>query len=67
MYNGIYFIVTGGGGAPLYDQSRASPYSQMFIKTYHFCQLSVADNQLTLDVWDPIPQRIDQVRILSKR
>ena len=49
-YNDIYYIVTGGGGAPLRDQARTSPYSQLFIKTYHFCKLSLIDNKLIIEV-----------------
>jgi len=37
MYNGTYYIVSGGGGAPLYDSSRANAYSEFFAKVYHFC------------------------------
>lgn len=60
LYNNIYYIVTGGGGAPLYDQTRTSPYSQIFIKAYHFCKLSVIDNQVIIEVYDIDSKLIDQ-------
>jgi hypothetical protein len=32
---GTVYIVTGGGGAPLYDQVSSNPYSVYFTRTYH--------------------------------
>ncbi|MBA7525653.1 3',5'-cyclic adenosine monophosphate phosphodiesterase CpdA [subsurface metagenome] len=60
LYNNIYYIVTGGGGAPLYDQARTSPYSQLFIKTYHFCKLSIVNDQLIIEVYDIDSNLIDK-------
>jgi 3',5'-cyclic AMP phosphodiesterase CpdA len=34
--NGVVYIVTGGGGAPLYDKETSNPYSVYWAKTYHF-------------------------------
>jgi 3',5'-cyclic AMP phosphodiesterase CpdA len=59
LHNDIYYIVTGGGGAPLYDQERYSPESQVYITTYHFCRLSVVGDQLAVDVFDAGGDRID--------
>jgi len=63
LYNNIYYIVTGGGGAPLYDQARTSSYSQLFIKTYHFCKLSLVNNQLIIEVYDIDSNLIDKFMI----
>lgn len=60
LYNNIYYIVTGGGGAPLYDQARTSPYSQLFIKAYHFCKLSIINDQLIIEIYDIDSNLIDQ-------
>jgi 3',5'-cyclic AMP phosphodiesterase CpdA len=60
LYNNIYYIVTGGGGAPLYDQARTSPYSQLFIKAYHFCKLFIINNQLIIEVYDIDSNLIDR-------
>jgi predicted phosphodiesterase len=57
---GIYYIVTGGGGAPLYDQARTHPCSQLFLKTYHFCKLSSIGDSLIVKVYDNSSQLIDQ-------
>lgn len=50
-YNTVYYIVTGGGGAPLYAQERHSVYSQLFASTHHFCRLRI-DGNLILEVYD---------------
>ena len=63
LYHNIYYVVTGGGGAPLYGQARKSPYSQLFIKAYHFCKLSLINNQLIIEVYDINSNLIDRLVI----
>lgn len=63
LRNNIYYIVTGGGGAPLHDQVRASPHSQVFIKVHHFCRLTVGENLITLSVFDIDSNLIDIVTV----
>lgn len=63
LYNNIYYIVTAGGGAPLHDQKRTSPYLQKFIKTYHFCLLSMEDGFLAIKVLDPHLNLIDEFKV----
>ncbi|MGE5557252.1 MAG: metallophosphoesterase family protein [Bacillota bacterium] len=66
-YHDIYYLITGGGGAPLYGKTTTSPYSQVYRKTYHFCGLMFIDKQLVVDVYDPELNRIDQIAIDGKR
>ncbi|UCC94321.1 MAG: metallophosphoesterase [Candidatus Omnitrophota bacterium] len=61
--NGIYYIVTGGGGAPLYPQARQNPYSQVYKEVHHFCTLLVKSNTLVVNVFDTQLRRIDQFRV----
>ncbi|MGQ9707004.1 MAG: metallophosphoesterase family protein [bacterium] len=61
--NGIYYIITGGGGAPLLDKDHDEPNCQKFIKTYHFCLLTVSADNMTLDVYDSDLNLIDDVVI----
>ena len=61
--NNIYCIVTGGGGDPLRDQARTSPYSQLFIKTYHFCKISLINNKLIIEIYDIDLNLIDQFTV----
>ncbi|MFH1749554.1 MAG: metallophosphoesterase, partial [bacterium] len=60
LVNGIYYIVTGGGGAPLYDQTRSSEYSQKFLVEYHFCRIQVHDDYLKVQTFDDELNKIDE-------
>ena len=62
-YNSIYYIVTGGGGAPLYEKTRVNPYSQLFVEEYHFCKLSIEGNQLIVEVFNADLNQIDKFTI----
>ena len=46
--NGITYIVTGGGGAPLYAKGQPDPASVYFTMTYHSVQVSVTGMTLTV-------------------
>lgn len=63
FYNGIYYIVTGGGGAPLYWKSRRRDYSQLFIKKYHYCELYIENDKLIMNVFDINLNIIDNIEI----
>jgi len=58
--NGIYYIVSGGGGAPLRNQSRTSPESQLFVKSHHFCVIYHDRGKLMVDVWNRDVELVDQ-------
>lgn len=60
---GRYYIVTGGGGAPLYGQARQHPCSQLFLTKYHFCKLSIINDRLNVRVIDANLQLIDQFEV----
>ncbi|UCD18434.1 MAG: metallophosphoesterase [Candidatus Zixiibacteriota bacterium] len=66
VHNGIYYIVTGGGGAPLYDQARYSPESLIFIKAYHFCRLSGDKDRLVIDIFTPDLETLDHFTVNRK-
>ena len=61
--DGIYYIVTGGGGAPLADFPfpDLNPYSQIRLKTYEFVTLDVdcASGTLDYSAWNLEGQQID--------
>ena len=65
LQNNIYYIDTGGGGAPLYSQTRSSPYLQKFVKDYHFCALLLKDGTLNVKVFDTNLNLIDEFKIPS--
>ncbi|MEW5923840.1 MAG: metallophosphoesterase [Candidatus Zixiibacteriota bacterium] len=62
---GIYYIVAGGGGAPLRGQARSHPCSQLFLEKYHFCKLSRVDNRLIVNVFDIDGLLIDHYEIIK--
>ncbi len=40
--DGVYYVVSGGGGAPVYDCGQEpNPYSQCCEKTRHFCTIDI--------------------------
>jgi predicted MPP superfamily phosphohydrolase len=62
-YQGMYFIVTGGGGSRLRDQARVSPYLQKFKKAYHFCLLAPGNDFLSIRVIDVDANIIDEFKV----
>jgi len=62
-YKGIYFIVTGGGGAHLRGQGRESPYLKKFRKTRHFCLISTGHDSLRIRVIDADSKVIDEFTV----
>ncbi len=58
--NGIYYVVAGGGGAPLYNQTRSSDYSQVFLKKNCFSRMIVKETQLTIQTYDQNLTKIDE-------
>ena len=64
--DGVYYIVTGGGGAPLYSLKKKNPYSQLFLKKYNYCVLSVSGEGLSISVFDEENKRLD-LFIVPKR
>jgi hypothetical protein len=59
--NGITYIVTGGGGAPLYSERKPpDPASVYFTSTYHSVQVSVTGMTLTVAGVRPDGVRFDE-------
>lgn len=63
LYNGIYYIVSGGGGAPMYDQEKESRYSQVFRKVNHFCEISVTSDSMVVCVYDTLNSMLDRFSV----
>jgi acid phosphatase type 7 len=62
-YHHIYYVVTGGGGAPLYDLEKPTSYLQKYIKTYHFCVLNLNGNKAFVRVINDVGKEIDSFTI----
>lgn len=52
FYNGIHYVVTGGGGAPLYGLAADSvpPIRQFGLSAYHYCVVDVDPSAGTLTI-----------------
>ena len=60
--NGVTYIVTGGGGAPLYDVGHNS-WTVYAEKTYHYCLLTVNSTTLHFEAIKPDGQIFDTFSI----
>jgi len=67
LYRRIYYIVTGGGGAPLHWRSAKSRFNQKFIEAHHFCTVSIIKNRLAIGVYDIDSKLIDRFEIKLRR
>ena len=69
--DGIYYIVTGGGGAPLADFHTNpflyNPYSQVRVKNYHHVTLDITPQQVKLTAWLNDGSTFDTFRITECR
>jgi acid phosphatase type 7 len=62
---GIYYIVTGGGGAPLYDKTLDDPRLQVFMMKHHYCYLTYDGDNLAVKVYDNHDNLIDQFSVTA--
>ncbi len=63
--NNIYYITTGGGGAPLHSQISSSEYCKLFVKNYNFCKLWVEGKTLNIQALDTASNTIDKFQIIK--
>lgn len=63
--NGVYYVITGGGGAPLHSQISTSEYCKLFVKDYNFCKLWVENNTLNVQALDTNLNTIDKFQIIK--
>lgn len=63
--NGVNYIITGGGGAPLYDVSK-NDWTAYANKTYHFCLVEITDKKLVLKAIKPDGVIFDSLIINKK-
>jgi len=67
FYNDIYYIVTGGGGAPFHRKTRESPHLQAYIVKHHFCRMRRVDDGLLVEALDADLNSIDSSVVSPKR
>ena len=63
--DGITYVITGGGGAPLYDpvHRELGIAGDVFKKTHHFCIADVYPDRVTVTVYQPDLSRLDQFTV----
>ncbi|MDI6791398.1 MAG: S8 family serine peptidase [bacterium] len=52
LVNGVNYIVTGGGGGPLYGKEVDNDWSLVFQEVYHYCRVSVNGTMATMQAVD---------------
>lgn len=50
---GLHYIVTGGSGAPLYDQEHERRYTEVFARQHHYVRVDAEYNKLTFTAVRP--------------
>jgi acid phosphatase type 7 len=64
--NGIVYLVTGGGGAPLRGQKGKSRASRAFAESFHFLRVCVERGGMTVEAKSPEGKVIDRVVVPLK-
>jgi len=65
--NGVYYIVSGGGGAQLYSKARNLAESQLFLIKHHFSILTPQPDRLSVKVYDEKSNLIDSFDIAKQK
>ena len=55
----------GGGGRPLYIQRTHSDWSAKFLAVYHFANVKILNNSLSMQVHDRTGKVIDTLNIVK--
>src|SRR5205085_12206770 len=63
---GITYLVTGGGGAPLYDVTPDTPYVKKAKKAHHYCELSVDGETMSVRAVEPDGSVIEAFTLQAK-
>jgi hypothetical protein len=66
LVNGITYIVTGGGGAGLYELNEPEPGSQVAVSAHHFIVIEVNDHRLFGRAIDRHGRVIDSFELLNE-
>jgi predicted phosphodiesterase len=61
--DGIYYITSGGGGAPLYSPNPNYPNVQVAKKTLHFCKVEITGNKMIVKVLSEKSKLVDELEI----
>ncbi len=59
--DGIHYVCTGGGGAPLYTPGTDMPYVRASKSVYHYGWVAIEGDRMTLEAFDPENDLIDKL------
>lgn len=65
LANGIHYVVTGGGGAPLYAVQPDTPFVKAAKSAHHYCELTVNGSRMSVRAVEPDGTVIEQFEIQS--
>lgn len=60
LYKGTYYIVTAGGGAPLYSETRENKHKVCRVNNHHYCVMTKENNEYKIKVIDINNNQIDE-------
>lgn len=63
---GITHVITGGGGAPLYNvevDPVQNPYSSKLVVSYHYCIVEATESEFSLNVYDIAGEILDRLTL----
>jgi len=64
--NKVHYLVTGGGGAPLYDVG-SGPWTLHAESAFHFCRLSCTQDQLQVTAIDVDGRELDSFALAARQ
>ncbi|HUT20099.1 MAG TPA: metallophosphoesterase [Anaerolineae bacterium] len=67
VVDGITYVITAGGGAPLYSLDEPEPGSQVAVRAHHFLLIDLDPSRLTGTAIDRHGQVIDRFELLADR
>ena len=62
-FQGISYIVTGGGGSLQREERTPNPHSLIFTNSYHYIVLSPGEHSWTAEVWNLEDKLLDSFRL----
>lgn len=66
IVQGLHYVVTGGGGAPLRPVD-SGQWTQQAHSAYHYCRVTASDSALTVEVREPDGNFLDQFTVTNNR
>ena len=66
-HGGTHYIVTAGGGAPLYETDSIQPETVTYKKIEHFMRIDVAPEQTTMKAIDINGDLIEEINVNRRR